>query len=76
MDLLIGKNFILFKKLNVKQISGKYSNINCNIFRIAMQQPWQDLSAKTIPCCTVNKEGEVGFFWQWYDCVAKMPLFL
>lgn len=36
MDLLISNNFILFKKLNLKQIRRKYSNSNCNISYIAL----------------------------------------
>jgi len=60
MDLLISKNFILFKKLNLKQISLKYSNSNCNITHQEIQRPEANPAAKTIPYYQANKEGEAG----------------
>ena len=61
MDLLISKYFILFKKLNLKQISRKYSNSNCNIIHRYLQIPEDNPAAKIIPHWQVKKEGEAGF---------------
>jgi hypothetical protein len=60
MDLLISKNFILFKKLNRKQIRRKYSNIKCNVKQTTLQKAEFDFTAKTVPRHKVKKEGEVG----------------
>jgi hypothetical protein len=40
---------MLFKKLKLKQIKGKYSNISCNVLPYDHQGARQYQAAKTIP---------------------------